>query len=149
MSRKLTEEEKKERRKEYLKEWQRKRRATPEGKAYQKEYDEKRRETEKVRNRNIERKRRKRSTPEGRAYDTEYQKHYLSTPEGRAKKKARSAVSDAIRRGKIQRQPCRVEGCTRKAQAHHQDYSKPLEIEWLCQIHHVEKYHREELSSDA
>lgn len=127
-------------RKEYLREWHRKRRATTEGKAYQQNYDRNRRDPEVVRERNKDRKRVKRSTPEGKQYDTEYEKRYLSTPEGKAKKKARSAVSYALRRGKIERQPCGVDGCTRKAQAHHQDYNKPLEIEWLCQVHHAEKH---------
>lgn len=41
-----------------------------------------------------------------------------------------------IRRGLIVRQPCEV--CQgQKAQAHHDDYSKPFNIRWLCQTRHT------------
>lgn len=54
------------------------------------------------------------------------------------KKKAMSAVSTAIRDGRLQRQPCEVCGDT--AQAHHDDYSKPLDVRWLCVKHHAEHH---------
>lgn len=48
---------------------------------------------------------------------------------------ARSIVSHAIRDGKLIRKPCEV--CEDpKSQAHHDDYSKPLEVKWLCLKHH-------------
>ena len=38
-------------------------------------------------------------------------------------------------RRKLQRQPCEI--CQNpKSQAHHHDYTKPLEVTWLCQTHH-------------
>jgi ribosomal protein S27AE len=47
------------------------------------------------------------------------------------KDKARSKVHKAIRTGKLVRSAC--EGCgEKKVQAHHEDYSKPLEVRWLC-----------------
>lgn len=36
--------------------------------------------------------------------------------------------------------PC--ERCGAKAHAHHEDYDKPLEVVWLCPIHHKQR-HRE------
>jgi hypothetical protein len=57
------------------------------------------------------------------------------------KYKARTAFRNAIRDGKIQRQPCQKCGSL-KAQGHHEDYSKPLEVVWLCTTHHAER-HRE------
>lgn len=30
--------------------------------------------------------------------------------------------------------------CGAKAQAHHEDYSKPLEVIWLCPIHHKQRH---------
>jgi len=36
---------------------------------------------------------------------------------------------------KLKRQPCEVCGSL-DTQAHHDDYSKPLEVRWLCQLHH-------------
>ncbi len=43
---------------------------------------------------------------------------------------ARYAVCNAIRAGRLKRQPCEI--CSKKAQAHHEDYSKPLDVQWLC-----------------
>lgn len=54
------------------------------------------------------------------------------------KAKAVNVVNHAIRDGKLTRQPCEVCG-NLNSQAHHEDYSKPLEITWLCVKHHNEK----------
>ena len=51
--------------------------------------------------------------------------------------RAREKVLYALKRGKLMRQPCEVCGET-KTQAHHDDYSKPLEVRWLCKKHHDE-----------
>lgn len=48
--------------------------------------------------------------------------------------RAHNAVSSAIESGKLVRQLCAI--CGVKAQAHHDDYSKPLEVVWLCTRHH-------------
>jgi hypothetical protein len=55
------------------------------------------------------------------------------------KRKAENAVSNALRDGKLKR-PRLCEGCgrRRKLQAHHPDYSKPLEVQWLCYKCHGE-----------
>lgn len=58
--------------------------------------------------------------------------------------KARNAVSNAIRDGRLQRQPCNVCG-NLKVEAHHEDYSKPLSVEWLCFQHHREHAHGQAL----
>lgn len=59
------------------------------------------------------------------------------------RKKAIEAVNNAIRDGRLDRQPCFVCGAT--AQAHHPDYSAPLAVSWLCAKHHalLHKEHRE------
>lgn len=57
----------------------------------------------------------------------------LRNPE---KRKAMGIANEAINSGKLRRQPCVV--CGNKAQAHHEDYSKPLEVKWLCAKHHAE-----------
>ena len=33
-------------------------------------------------------------------------------------------------------QPCSVSGCSELGERHHEDYSKPKEIVWLCKKHH-------------
>lgn len=55
--------------------------------------------------------------------------------------RARQLARYAIKIGQIIKQPCEVCG-EMKVQAHHEDYSKPLEINWVCIKHHREKYHR-------
>jgi len=48
---------------------------------------------------------------------------------------AHMAVSRAIKAGKLKRQCC-FECGKEKTEGHHQDYSKPLEVIWLCSYHH-------------
>lgn len=56
------------------------------------------------------------------------------------KRKARNEVKNAIRRGVLIKMPCEV--CEDKnTQAHHDDYSKPLEVRWLCPQHHTDLHH--------
>ena len=50
--------------------------------------------------------------------------------------KARAAVGRALRSGVLTRQPCVVCGTTEKIHAHHDDYSKQLEVVWMCGEHH-------------
>jgi len=61
-----------------------------------------------------------------------YEKRY---PE-RAKVKV--LVMMAIRSGKIKAKPCLL--CGKKPHAHHDDYSKPFDILWLCPKHHFERH---------
>ena len=51
------------------------------------------------------------------------------------KRKAHGAVWSAIRSGKLIKQPCEVCGEI-KVEAHHDDYTKPLDVRWLCPAHH-------------
>jgi hypothetical protein len=55
------------------------------------------------------------------------------------KRAANQAVSNAVRDGRLVRQPCEVCGAE-KAEAHHDDYSKPLDVRWLCRKHHLEHH---------
>lgn len=50
------------------------------------------------------------------------------------KRNAGDAVRDALRIGALKRQPC--EECGAKAEAHHDDHAKPLDVKWLCRHHH-------------
>lgn len=38
----------------------------------------------------------------------------------------------AIKKGKIIRQSCKICGTTKNVQGHHDDYTKPLDVRWLC-----------------
>lgn len=56
------------------------------------------------------------------------------------RKMAHNAVTHALRDGRLTRKPCEVCGAE-PAHAHHDDYSKPLDVRWLCITHHAE-HHR-------
>jgi hypothetical protein len=56
------------------------------------------------------------------------------------KKRAHDAVERALRRGELIRGPCEVQGCERRSEAHHDDYSQPLRVRWLCRGHHKEAH---------
>ncbi len=58
------------------------------------------------------------------------------------KRKAHVKIKYAIRAGKIRRSPC-VECSEPKSHAHHTDYSKPLQVIWLCAICHKRKHQLE------
>lgn len=48
---------------------------------------------------------------------------------------AKQRVRDAILAGKMVRGNCEV--CAEpNAEGHHEDYDKPLEVRWLCRLHH-------------
>lgn len=51
--------------------------------------------------------------------------------------RANTALNNAKRSGKIKQGPCEVCG-SGKSVAHHCDYNKPLDVMWLCQVHHKE-----------
>jgi len=55
--------------------------------------------------------------------------------------KASQAVNDAVRHGTLERKPCEVCGQLR-TEGHHPDYSKPLEVRWLCPDHHRAEHKR-------
>ncbi|MBY4947042.1 hypothetical protein K6V92_10470 [Cupriavidus respiraculi] len=52
--------------------------------------------------------------------------------------KARNAVNNAVRDGRLEKQPCLI--CGASAEAHHADYSRPLDVVWLCNRHHREAH---------
>lgn len=63
-----------------------------------------------------------RQSPE---YLADYRKKYPN------KYRATNMVNNAIRDGKLFREPCEYCGNT-KTHAHHDDYAKPLNVRWLC-----------------
>ncbi len=63
----------------------------------------------------------------------------IANPE---KRTAHKRVERAVRSGRLERRPCERCGSEVNVHAHHDDYSRPLEVMWLCQLHHKER-HRE------
>ena len=45
----------------------------------------------------------------------------------------------AVQNGRIKKMPCQVCGSITRIHGHHEDYYKPLDVEWLCAKHHSEK----------
>ena len=50
------------------------------------------------------------------------------------RKNAQAKVYRALASGKLVKQPCFL--CGDVAEAHHPDYSRPLDVVWLCAPHH-------------
>jgi hypothetical protein len=80
--------------------------------------------------------------PERKAYvQQQHAKHNLLNPH---KAKARQAVSRAVRNGRIQKPTgCPHCGSADRIQAHHHDYSRPLDVSWACFKCHRELYHNQ------
>lgn len=53
---------------------------------------------------------------------------------------AHRAVARALRSGVLSRQPCAMCNTTAWVAAHHDDYSRPLEVIWLCPEHHAARH---------
>ncbi len=107
--------------------------------AYYKEYDAWRFQNDpKVRDRH----KRYQSTPEGIAAMMAARKDWMeSNPEKRA---AHIILGNAVRDGRIDK-PKSCSRCgtfypKRKIHAHHHDYTKPLDVTWLCIYCHVEEH---------
>lgn len=58
-----------------------------------------------------------------------------SAARNKAKHAARRKVRTEIEMGRLVRQPCGKCGAP-EAHAHHDDYSQPLAVRWLCRPHH-------------
>ena len=58
------------------------------------------------------------------------------------KYKAHTMTGNAIRDGRLFKEPCSTCGSKEKIHAHHDDYAKPLNIRWLCSSCHAQ-WHRD------
>jgi hypothetical protein len=86
----------------------------------------------------VEYERRRTERPERKEQARKY--HRNRDPEKRI---ANQTAGNAIRDGRLIRQPCEVCGAE-KVEAHHDDYSKPLEVRWLCRKHHLEHHGKQQ-----
>lgn len=94
----------------------------------------------------------------------EYDRQRAKTPERRALRralvvkwreknpegyKAHRAVAAAIRSGILERgTACETCGTPDNLHAHHDDYAKPLEVRWLCALHHFREHAGEKDDSE-
>lgn len=72
-------------------------------------------------------------TDGGRAARRRASRSYIARNPDR--RKATTAVRIALRDGKLFASPCWVCGCS-DVEGHHPDYSRPLDVVWLCKPHH-------------
>jgi hypothetical protein len=63
--------------------------------------------------------------------------YYYASEERRRRHICRSYLKAYVRAGRIERKPCEICGDT-KVEGHHHDYTKPLDVRWLCVKHHRE-----------
>ena len=83
-------------------------------------------------------------TETGKKANREGQKKYQkANPE---KIKAHNVVNNAVAVGRLKKEPCRCGEI--KVEVHHEDYSKPFNVEWLCTKHHKE-LHRLETKNEG
>lgn len=69
----------------------------------------------------------------------EWRKSHPMTAEQRRKANCRSYAGIYKRRGKIEAESCSVCGAE-DAEMHHEDYGRPLDIEWLCRSCHLSRH---------
>jgi hypothetical protein len=62
----------------------------------------------------------------------EINKRWLSEHKDRSN--AQQKLRRAVKNGTVKKQLCWA--CGEKAEAHHPDYSRPLDVVWLCVVHH-------------
>lgn len=55
---------------------------------------------------------------------------------------AHKHVQIAVANGLLTPQACEVCGTNSKVHAHHDDYARPLDVRWLCPVHHM-RHHAE------
>lgn len=54
---------------------------------------------------------------------------------------AHQCLRSALRRGLVIQQPCKVCGDP-NTEAHHPDYDRPMDVDWLCRPHHKAEHRR-------
>lgn len=79
------------------------------------------------------RKNKRLNTEKWRAYFRDRARDYYYTH--KIESAAKGAVREAIRKGLLVRGPCAICG-EKRTDAHHSDYSRPLDVTWLCRPHH-------------
>lgn len=83
----------------------------------------------------------KRMRSEGKFASPEATKRGKKAWEARNKHKryAQGKVAFAVRKGTLIRKPCEKCGSL-DSEAHHDDYSNPLDVRWLCDTHHKDHH---------
>lgn len=73
------------------------------------------------------------------SYMRGWRKSHPLTEKQRFKSDCRRKLNMRIQRGQMSRQPCEICGDIH-VQAHHEDYTKPYHVKWLCIRHHLDHH---------
>ena len=76
----------------------------------------------------------------------EWRKQNPLTGEALLRARARSYAKEYLARGRLNRQPCEVCG-SGKVEMHHEDYSRPLHVRWLCRPCHLRLHKEQKVSA--
>lgn len=79
-------------------------------------------------------------TPERKAYHVKRRRKWQLL--NKEKRECHWRLLCAVKMGRIKKDPCEICGEI-KVDGHHDDYSKPLEVRWLCRLHH-NQLHKEQ-----
>jgi hypothetical protein len=77
------------------------------------------------------------------AYQRERLKYHDLAPksdEQIIRHRVRALTRGYIKAGKLIKLPCEICGINENVEAHHDDYTKPMDIRWLCRHHHREHH---------
>lgn len=89
------------------------------------------------------------SSPDSKAYMVAYRNanrlklrmgRYKWARENPHKVRAAKIVARELMNGRIFKEPCEKCGSVKDLRAAHNDYSKPLDVTWLCRVHHAERH---------
>lgn len=73
-----------------------------------------------------------------------FQRYKQEHPERRH---AHLVVGQALKKGALAKAPCAFCGASERLEAHHHDYSKPLDVTWLCSACHRRFHALEEMAA--
>lgn len=79
-----------------------------------------------------------------RCRDKERRLRHQQRPRDPEKKRARTLAESAVRCGRLVQPACceDCDGTENRIEAHHEDYSRPLDVEWLCSICHGKRHRK-------
>lgn len=120
-----------ERNKEKVRQRQAEYRKSEKGKEYRRLYFQ--RNKQKI----YEVKKRYRKTKSG--YESMMRNFYKQLSLHPERHRARQIVNNALLTGKIIKESCKDCGNS-KSEAHHDDYTKPLQVDWLCRMCHIKRH---------
>lgn len=81
-----------------------------------------------------------RKTEEGKKTWRRYKEKIKNNIDMRLKASVRDKTNYAVKIGILKKEPCGRCQSTGLVHAHHEDYSRPLNVVWLCPTHHKERH---------